>query len=113
MVLTAGGVDGTTYLASAELYEPSTLTPAGLVSIAVSPIASRNSVITNFAKIRSHFALSWHMAQAQQRHRGYGANGWRCAIFLGPPMPFFGTFAARFAMLGASISRFIGGIRYA
>jgi len=36
-VLLAGGHSGSAILASAELYQPTTLTPAGLVSIAVSP----------------------------------------------------------------------------
>ncbi len=37
MVLIAGGADGLGALASAELYDPATLTPPGLVSIALTP----------------------------------------------------------------------------
>src|SRR5208337_82581 len=37
MVLITGGDSSSGYLASAELYEPATLTPANLVSISLSP----------------------------------------------------------------------------
>jgi uncharacterized protein YjdB len=38
-VLIAGGRDGSKYLNAASLYEPSGMTPAGLVSISISPSA--------------------------------------------------------------------------
>jgi len=47
MVLIAGGSDSSGALASAELYEPNTLTPAGLVSIAVTPATPTIAAGTN------------------------------------------------------------------